>query len=293
VNAKTGTYMEFEEKEISDFVNSEASTDAHHVFMQSWAAKVASLLSAASSTSATKSSGDAANAPSSPSGASIGLQKGANLSKSYARRIHRRRMVADCKALRAQIYEFEQEYAKRYNRQPKTQDRGMMQTVYSKYRDLKREIRDCAATDIQRAIRGYLARSALIRENRLFFRRLKPTIVGSSSSVSSAAMEVASSSGSEKMGIGGKFLSFKDTLDESSTIGGNVSDANQSAATEIFGKLRDILEQKKDLKKKLKKFDEDFLEQHGRQPKKADKEVIRPMYQRYHEVKLLTSFFRF
>ncbi len=46
-----------------------------------------------------------------------------------------------------------------------------------------------------------------------------------------------------------------------------------------------MLEQKKDLKKKLKKFDEDFLEQNGRAPKKADKEVIRPMYQKYHELK--------
>lgn len=53
----------------------------------------------------------------------------------------------------------------------------------------------------------------------------------------------------------------------------------------MFAKFRDFLEQKKDLKKKLKKFDEDFLEQNGRAPKKADKEVIRPMYQKYHEVR--------
>lgn len=39
-------------------------------------------------------------------------------------------------------------------------ERGNMQAVYVKYRDLKREIRDNAATDIQRVIRGYRSRKA-------------------------------------------------------------------------------------------------------------------------------------
>ncbi len=36
-----------------------------------------------------------------------------------------------------------------------------MQSTYVKYRELKREIRDSAATDLQRVIRGYLTRKAL------------------------------------------------------------------------------------------------------------------------------------
>jgi hypothetical protein len=266
VNAKVGTYMDFEEKEIGDFVAAEANTDAHHVFMQSWTARVTSMLNSSN----TKN--EPTNAPGSPTGGSIGLsgKSPANLTKSYGRRLHRRRMVADCKALRAQIYEFEQEFAKKYNRQPKAQDRGLMQTVYSKYRDLKREIRDSAATDIQRVIRGYAARNKLVGENRIFFRRVKST---SGHVSNSSAMEISSSSGNntEK----GNKAGAKDASDGSS---------NGSSSGDVFTKFRDLFEQKKELKKKLKKFDEDFLEQNGRQPKKADKEVIRPMYQKYHEV---------
>lgn len=58
--------------------------------------------------------------------------------------------------------------------------------------------------------------------------------------------------------------------------------ADQSS--ELITKYRDCAEHKRDLKRKLKKFDEDFLAQNNRAPKKSDKEVIRPMYQKYHEV---------
>jgi hypothetical protein len=58
-------------------------------------------------------------------------------------------------------------------------------------------------------------------------------------------------------------------------------------AVELIAKYRDLSENKRDLKRKLKKFDEDFLSQHHRAPKKSDKEVIRPMYQKYHEVRWL------
>ncbi len=55
-------------------------------------------------------------------------------------------------------------------------------------------------------------------------------------------------------------------------------------SSELISKYRDCAENKRDLKRKLKKFDEDFMAQHSRAPKKSDKEVIRPMYQKYHEV---------
>ncbi len=64
----------------------------------------------------------------------------------------------------------------------------------------------------------------------------------------------------------------------------NSFEAN-SAHMESIAKYREQAELKRDLKKRLKKFDEDFAAQHGRTPKKSDKEVIRPMYQKYHEIK--------
>lgn len=58
-----------------------------------------------------------------------------------------------------------------------------MQAVYIKYRDLKREIRDNAATDVQRVVRGYLARKAL------GFRISKKTSGGNRYSSSSSGMK--------------------------------------------------------------------------------------------------------
>lgn len=58
-------------------------------------------------------------------------------------------------------------------------------------------------------------------------------------------------------------------------------------ASELISQYRECSESKRDLKRKLKKFDEDFMVQHNRVPKKSDKEVIRPMYQKYHEVSYL------
>lgn len=190
--------MDLEEKDTADFVAAEANGDAHHVFMQSWTARVTSLIN---STSAMKS--EANTLPGSPTG-SIGLgnkSNSSNLNKSYARRIHRRRMVADCKSLRAQIYEFEQEFTKKYGRAPKTQDRGPLQTVYSKYRDLKREIRDGAATDIQRVIRGYNDRKKLRSENRILFHRVIK-------SQHSTAMDVSSSKNYRSLAFDAPLLSF-------------------------------------------------------------------------------------
>lgn len=173
MNTKVANYIELDEKETADFVSAEASSETHHVFMQSWTARVTSLLS--NTTSSVKSEGGTSSI--SPSESIVLANKAPsnsnNLSKSYARRLHRRRMVADCKSLRSQIYEFEQEFTKKYGRAPKTQDRGALQSIYTKYRDLKREIRDGAANDIQRLVRGFLTRLHLKKDNRVLFHRVK------------------------------------------------------------------------------------------------------------------------
>ena len=72
---------------------------------------------------------------------------------------NRRRMVHECRSLRQQITKFEKEWSMVHNRSPKGSDKGHMQPVYSKYRDMKREIRASAAMDIQRLLRGFLARA--------------------------------------------------------------------------------------------------------------------------------------
>jgi hypothetical protein len=64
----------------------------------------------------------------------------------------------------------------------------------------------------------------------------------------------------------------------------SVQDQLSPPGRQLYAKFKDLLLQKRTLKRKLKRFDEDFQARTGRLPKKADKEVMRPQYQKYHEV---------
>jgi hypothetical protein len=67
----------------------------------------------------------------------------------------------------------------------------------------------------------------------------------------------------------------------------SVQDLLSPPGKQLYAKFKDLLLQKRTLKRKLKRFDEDFQARTGRLPKKADKEVMRPQYQKYHEVYML------
>ena len=218
----------------------------------------------------------------------------------------RRKMVADCKGMRAQIFEFEQEWTRKHNRIPKTYERGAMQTVYAKYRELKKDIRNLAAVDLQRTARGFIARCRL-RDPAA--RHSKPSWAGHGSHNTN----VSSSKGSHT-----HHKSVDDLVTATNSLHhqplSHFAESHKAAAAslqqhhahqpqlntsssgsaghvegtvlgDLYGRYRELLNNKRELKRKLKKFDEDFVEQWGRLPKKADKEVIRPMYQKYHEVK--------
>lgn len=133
------------------------------------------------------------------------------------------------------------------------QERGTMNNTYVKYRELKRDIRDNAAADVQRIFRGHKARMYIKRKRQL-------------SSLSRSDDDMHRRPGMVPQG----------------NARGSSNDPGSQAA---FRRYRELRDNKRDLKKKLKKFDEEFLAQHGRNPKKSDKEVIRPMYQKYHEIK--------
>ncbi len=67
--------------------------------MQAWSARVST-----SATNSSPSKADLSSVPVSPSSSSIGsLHRQLSLQKSSARRSHRRKMVAECKGLRAQV----------------------------------------------------------------------------------------------------------------------------------------------------------------------------------------------
>ena len=146
---------------------------------------------------------------------------------------NRRRMVIECRSLKMQISSFEDEWFKANNRLPKGSERGHMSDHYSRYKEMKKWIRDDAATDIQKMVRRFLVRLKYSRQ-RGQYRQLPPP---------------------------------------------------ENIPTELYARYRLLLNEKRELKRTLKKFDDDFTATHGHAPRKADKEIMRPMYQSYHDVK--------
>lgn len=194
-----------------------------------------------------------------------------------------------------------------------------MAEVYEKYRSLKRNVRDNAAKSIQRLIRGFLARRLLQhmkfgskRTGKLFLAPLSDssqTLASSPAGVSLLSINSLSiTASSSSTGNTGQ-SAHKRKISESPSPGRlNEADADDSSVhastkmvADVFAKFRDLWGQKHELKRRLKKFDDDFSAQHNRQPSKAEKEVIdlfgwllsskyvlmqvmRPMYDKYHEV---------
>ena len=194
------------------------------------------------------------------------------ITKKVSRLQHRRHMVADCKNLKSQISNFEGDWRAKHSRAPKSSERGAMQSVYTQYKTLKLNIRDHAATDIQRVARGCLLRSAAApkRENS----RLSKLSLKMAACAQSTLDRPCSDDGE----VVPMDVAPQDTPPQSAQSTG-------SLPPDVYCKYKDLLSQKRELKKKLKRFDNDFEKQAGHAPKKSDKEVMRPMYQRYHEVK--------
>lgn len=196
----------------------------------------------------------------------------------------RRKMVADCKAMRVQIFEFEQEWTKKHNRIPKSFERGTMEGVYTRYRKLKKEIRDLSATDLQRTVRGYIARR---RHGRIGTLRRSQSLGNPTTAASAEKAKLSSSV--KRSDFASNFFVPPGGAAGAASPPASAADNNgmfpgSNIPSSLYAAYRDLLEKKRDLKRRLKKFDEDFYENWGRNPKKSDKEVIRPMYQNYHEV---------
>ena len=78
----------------------------------------------------------------------------------------RKRTVAACRALRAQISRFEEAFIQLHGRPPKgAAERAPLATTYAQYREWKRAIRSDAACRIQALFRGARVRWMLLRSN--------------------------------------------------------------------------------------------------------------------------------
>ena len=158
-------------------------------------------------------------------------------------------------------------------------ERGAMNEVYEKYRSLKRGVRDQAAKSIQRLIRGFITRRR-VRGQRVRLQVSLPVKSTTSSFGTTGGTEIISSSlpgkrkGIESTGSSVRPLSGSA---DSNASGGGLREDRQSMGSkvpaDIFAKYKDLWGQKHELKRRLKKFDDDFAQQHKRQPTKAEKEV--------------------
>ncbi len=164
------------------------------------------------------------------------------------RRSNFKRLLSDFKGVRSQISAFEAEFTKVNNRAPKQGDRGPVESIYNQYSALKRKIRDFAASEIERIARGYLTRKRL----RNFASKVN--------------------------------MSNRPNIPQSANTHGNVPPV--LTLNELYALYRDIRSQKHELKRRLKQFDVDFEAKYHRAPEKSDKEVVRPLYQKYQALKV-------
>ena len=228
----------------------------------------------------------------------------------------RKRTVAACRALRAQIQRFEDAFIQLHGRPPKgAVERAPLASTYAQYREWKRAIRADAACRIQALVRAASTRWALLRLDdpkvtRVVMRRAGragystpdlsiPAEIGRSdqplrartSSTGSAGSSEHSGSGSHQM-LAPQWAtkqlrprtSSGDRLAGDSFSGVAYTPSTPSVSAEV-GTLTELQARKRELKQQLKQYDMNFARQHGRMPVKAEKEPIRHLYESYNSLK--------
>mmetsp|Transcript_26986 Transcript_26986/g.34802 ORF Transcript_26986/g.34802 Transcript_26986/m.34802 type:complete len:689 (-) Transcript_26986:255-2321(-) len=243
--------------------------------------------------------------------------------------VERRRMVAACRALRAQLTFFEDGWAARRGRRPRGSERAHMASTYAQYRVWKRNIRDDAALQIQIFWRTRMKKlsphkavvSPSFHQQQQQQRRSKPLIF---SGILQTDQEKENFISPEKdsrrrksQGQPQLLRSSSGQLSETGSSGGggsilpNINNhKDQTPKSPIFhsngpssqkpgsgrktpqinpkspsDELTALLEEKRQVKEKLKQFDLRFCQEKGRMPTKAEKEPIRHLYEQYNLIK--------
>ena len=229
----------------------------------------------------------------------------------------RKRTVAACRALRAQIQRFEDAFVKLHGRPPKgAAERAPLATTYAQYREWKRAIRADAACRIQALLRGARLRLILMRSGDSAFTRVVlrragrpgsspdlaiPADIGRSeiergiSATSSTESGFGRSSSSSlsphwtsrqvRNRISGDDRSTADSSVSESVPGTSVSPPPVMSMEFAGLSLKELQARKRDLKQQLKQYDMDFARVNGRMPVKAEKEPIRHLYESYNALK--------
>lgn len=225
----------------------------------------------------------------------------------------RKRTVAACRALRAQIARFEEAFIKMHGRPPKgAAERAPLATTYAQYREWKRAIRADAASRIQALARGARVRSYLVRDPK--FRDIVRQKAGRPKKISHLSIpepnEVVKQSkmlqqpiapmprrddGSVEIVMAPTYSwpskrSVSEVSHDSSTLNASQYTRNSNISNtfkleiSLFS-LPELQTRKRELKQELKKYDVTFFNQNGRMPVKAEKEPIRHLYEKYNQLK--------
>ena len=229
----------------------------------------------------------------------------------------RKRTVAACRALRAQISRFEDAFFKSNGHYPRGTERSPLSSTYGQYREWKRAIRTDAASRIQALARGARLRSYLSqdprfkeivrrragRPNQTVYNHLSmpdniisiqsPNIPKHSISPISRRddgnveiiMGPASSWSKHSLGESSHDSSTYNTSQFSPRNPGSVRSSNTFKLEIAHLSLPELQTQKRELKQELKKYDMEFFKRHQRMPIKAEKEPIRHLYEQYNQLK--------
>ncbi|GAX21645.1 hypothetical protein FisN_29Hh082 [Fistulifera solaris] len=212
----------------------------------------------------------------------------------------RKRTVAACRALRAQIQRFEDAFFQLHGRPPKgNAERAPLASTYAQYREWKRAIRADAACRIQALIRGARTRSMLLNNNASTFSTIvakRPGRTSYASTIDQISMpadldsnEMGSSSPLAPAKIGLPFSLDPDwgytTVANDRHLVGSQSDSGFTSESYSGFSLDELQARKRDMKRQLRQYDMDFARRHGRMPVKAEKEPIRHLYESYNALK--------
>jgi len=227
-----------------------------------------------------------------------------------AARFNRKQLIRVCKGVRSEIQAFESDFLAKNGRRPNPgADRSAIAEKYENYRALKKFVRANAACKIQATYRGHLGRlvgqrlkeqarvqappawdvtaplQGALAGRPMETQRAVPLHTSGDKGGRSAAGATHSQQPSEEPEaetVQGYLVAAQRRLAEEQKRVGRPSEMSKMTASELE-------EEKSFIKYELKRFDDLLGAQLGRSLKKADKEPMRPLYSRYHEIKNVLS----
>jgi len=214
-------------------------------------------------------------------------------------RVNRKALIRACKQLRNEIHIFEAQFSEKHSRAPAPgSERQPIAPKYEVYRSLKKFVRANAATRIEAVYRGYRGRkrAASALRQKEAQREMESTGLDLQTSYLAPLADrrpVASEGPSVVYGsIGAASVPSVNAEDQ---VQGYLEAAEARLRTDQVShrrpesinnmSLAQKEQEKSFVKHELKRFDDLLTSSLGRPLRKADKEPMRPLYSRYHELK--------